>query len=123
MKVFSSLFLLIAITSCVLSKKNIQSAKRFEIVKTDTIRDHYVFITKDELNNEIIILAEKDKVESCNPFKKFIVADSIHQVSAIKSGSRYDLIGFNVSIVDGVKIKKSNELAKIIWNCNGFTDK
>jgi hypothetical protein len=123
MKRLFCLILSIAIIACVSSRNSIQSIRKLEIIKTDTIRGHYVFKTKDELDSEIIVLAESEKVEGCKPFKRFIIADSIHQVSAIKSGSRYDLIGFTVSIVDGIKIRDSAELVKIIWNCNCFTDK
>ncbi|MEO8712528.1 MAG: hypothetical protein ABI405_10415, partial [Parafilimonas sp.] len=104
-------------------RNNNQSTTRLEIIKIDSIRDHFVFKTKSKSGNEVIVLAEKDKVDNCLPFKKFIIADSVHQVSAIKSGSRYDLIGFNVSTIDGIKIRDSAELTKIIWNCDSFTDK
>jgi len=123
MKSLSILILTITILACVSSKNNIHSTGRLEIIKTDSIRDHFVFKTKNELGNEVIVLAEKDKVSGCKPFKKYIIADSIHQVSAIKSGSRYDLIGFNVSTIDGIKIRDSAQLAKIIWNCDCFTAK
>jgi hypothetical protein len=123
MKDLFILILITAIISCISSKKNVQSVTRLEIIKTDSIRDHFVFKTRNELGNEIIVLAEKDKVSDCKPFKKYILADSIHQVSAIKNGKRYDLIGFNVSIIDDIQIRDSGELAKIIWNCNCFTDK
>lgn len=116
------LILCIALIACVSSKNNSKSAKRLEITRTDSIRDHFVFRTRNDFGREVIVLAEKSKVENCKPFKRFIIADSLHQVSAIKSGSRYDLIGFNVSIVDGIKIRDSAELTKIIWNCNCFID-
>jgi len=122
MKVISILIPIITITACVLGRKNIHAPRKLEIIRTDTIRDHYVFKTKYEANNEVFVLAEKDKVESCRPFKKFIISDSIHQVSAIRLGSRYDLIGFNVSKIDEITIKKSNELANVILNCDSFTD-
>jgi hypothetical protein len=123
MKSLFILILTIAILACVSNKDNIHSTGRLEIIRTDSIRDHFVFKTRNESGNEVTVLAEKDKVSGCKPFKKYIIADSIHQVSAIKSGSRYDLIGFNVSTIDDVKIRDSGELAKIIWNCDCFTDK
>ena len=113
MKALNLLPLLAFIASCALSKKSIPSSNKMEIIRTDTIRDHFVFTTKDVFNNEVIILAEINKVEACRPFmKKFIIADSVHQATAIKFGSRYDMIGFNVSFIDGIRIKKDNELAK-----------
>src|SRR5580658_11245473 len=108
MKALNLLLLLAFIASCALSKKSIPSSNKMEIIRTDTIRDHFVFTTKDVFNNEVIILAEINKVEACRPFKKFIIADSVHQATAIKFGSRYDMIGFNVSIIDGIRIKKDN---------------
>jgi hypothetical protein len=123
MKSLIILILTITIFACVSSKYNIHSKARLEIIKTDSIRDHFVFKTKNESGNEVTVLAEKDKVNECKPFKKYIIADSIHQASAIKSGTRYDLIGFNVSTIDGIKIRDSGELAKLVWNCDCFTDK
>lgn len=123
MKSFNFLLLTIIIISCASSKKSAQSGKQLEIIRTDTIRDHFVFQTKSNSGDEIIVLAEKDKVRDCMPFKKYIIADSIHQVSAIKSGSKKDLIGFNVSTIDGIKIRNDGELVKIVWGCDCFTEK
>lgn len=111
-----------AILSCIGSNSGKQSSGKLEIIRSDSTRDHFVFKTKDESGKEVIILAEKDKVSECRPFRKFIIADSIHQVSAIKSGKRYDLVGFYLSTIDSVKIRSKGELVKIIWNCNCFTD-
>jgi hypothetical protein len=123
MKSLFFLILCIVLIACVSSKNNSQSVTRLEIIRTDSIRDHFVFKTRSNSGKEAIVLAEKDKIGNCRPFKRFIIADSVHQVSAIKSGSRYDLIGFNVSIIDGIKIRDSAELTKIIWNCDCFTAK
>ena len=122
MKSLFIVVLVIALLSCISSKSGSRSSVKLEIVSTDSIRDYFVFNTKSEIGHEMIILAEKRRVADCKPFKKFIIEDSIHRVSAIKSGSRYDLIGFNVSIINGVKIRDSAELVKIIWNCNCFID-
>jgi hypothetical protein len=109
--------------SCVTSKSRIQLAKKLEIIRIDTIRDFYVFKTKDDSSKEVIVLAERDRVSNCKPFKHFIIADSVYQTSVLKSGSKKDLVGFNLSTIDGIKIKQPDELPKIIWNCDCFTDK
>jgi hypothetical protein len=120
-----SLFIAIltsAILSCVGSNSGNHALKKLEIIRIDSTRDHFVFKTKDELGKEVIVLAEKDKVSGCRPFRKYIIVDSIHQVSAIKSGKRYDLVGFYLSTIDSVRIRSEGELVKIIWNCDCFTD-
>jgi hypothetical protein len=108
--------------TCSVSKRNTRSTKKLEIVAIDYTRDHFVFKTKDETGTEIIVLAEKDSVEFCQPFKKFIILDSIHETSVLKSGSRKDIVGFYLSYIDGIKIRNKGELVKIIWNCNCFTN-
>ena len=119
-----NLFFLILLTiSCSVSKQNVQSVKKLEIINTDSTSDHFVFKTKSESGNEVIVLAEKDSVNDCRPFKKFIIADSVHQTSTLKAGSGKDLVGFYLSTIDGIKIRNEGELVKIIWNCNCFTDK
>ncbi|TAL50424.1 MAG: hypothetical protein EPN92_01755 [Chitinophagaceae bacterium] len=114
---------LIAIITCSVSRQNIQPVKRLEIIKADTTRDFYVFKTMNDSSKEVIVLAEREKVNDCKPFKRFIIADSVHQTSVLKSGSGKDLVGFYLSTIDGIKIRTEGELPKIIWNCNCFTDK
>jgi hypothetical protein len=70
-----------------------------------------------------IVIAEKEKVNSCKPFKKFILADSVHETSMIISGSGYDFVGMYLSYIDNIQIRKKGELVKIIWNCQSFTEK
>jgi hypothetical protein len=123
MKSLFILILTINVLACVSSKNNIHSVATLEIIKTDSIRDHFVFKTKSKSGKEIIVLAEKDSVNNCRPFKKFILSDSVHQTSELKSGSKKDLVGFYLSTIDGIKIRDEGELVKIIWNCNCFTDK
>ena len=59
-------------------------SKKLKIIKIDTITDQYVFKTKDELNNVVFIPAQKNKVEGCKPFKRFMIAHSAHIVYALK---------------------------------------
>ena len=68
-----------------------------------------------------IIIAEKDKIKSCKPFKKYIIADSIKEEVRIKSGSKYVMIGFNEFTINKIKIKEKGELTKVINNCNSFS--
>jgi hypothetical protein len=122
MRTLNMVLLLTFISSCGSSKKSAISPNKLEIVRIDTITDHYVFSTIDASNNEVIVLAEKGEVERCRPFKKFILADSVRQTSDIKTGSHYDMIGFTVSIIDSIRIKEDNDLAKIISNCKCFSN-
>jgi hypothetical protein len=119
-KIFFSIPVLIFI-SCSTSRNSNQFKDKVEILKVDTTSDYYVFSTSDTAKYSIVI-AEKGKVNGCKPFKKFIIIDSIKTTSKIKSGSTYDLIGFNGLIIDGIKIKNKGELAKIIVNCASFTE-
>lgn len=116
------LILLVSIITCSVNRQNVQSGKNLKIVKTDTTADFYVFNTRDDSNKEVIVLAERDMVSDCRPFKKFIIADSVHQTSVLKSGKGRDIAGFYLSTIDGIKIKQPDELPKIIWNCACFTD-
>lgn len=95
--------------------------EKVEIIKVDTTGDYYVFSTSDTAKYSIVI-AERDKLNGCKSFKKFIIIDSIKTTSKIKSGTTYDYIGFNGLIVDGIKIKNKGELANVIMNCASFTD-
>jgi hypothetical protein len=112
----------LSILACSVSSQNVQPVKKLKIIKTDTTTDFYVFNTRDDSSKEVIVLAERDSVSNCRPFKKFIISDSVHQTSVLKSGSKKDLAGFNLSTIDGIKIKQPDDLPKIIWNCNSFTD-
>jgi hypothetical protein len=108
---------------CLLGNKKMESIRKLEIIKTDTTSEFYVFKTMSEAGSEVIVIAEKEKVNSCKPFKKFIVADSVHETSIIKSGSGYDFVGMYLSYIDNIQIRKKGELVKIIWNCQSFTEK
>lgn len=121
-----NLFYLIAFVvfiACSASKKNIRTVEKLEIIQIDTTTDFFVFKTKNDTSKEVIVLAERDRMNDCRPFKKFIIEDSVHQTSVLKSGSHKIIAGFYLSTIDGVKIKHPGELPKIIWNCNCFTDK
>lgn len=123
MKNLFFLTLLITIIACATIKQNVQLVKKLEIIRVDSTNDHFIFKTKNESDYEIIVLAEKDKVNDCQPFKKFIIEDSIHQTSTLKAGAREYLVGFYLSTINGIKIRNSGELVKIIWNCDCFTNK
>ena len=115
--------ILIVITACATYERGNHSLGKLEIIKIDSVADFFVFKTTTDSNKVVIVLAEKDKVNNCFPFKPFIIADSVHETSMLKAGSKYDLIGFNGFVIDGIKLKNQGELAKIIWNCNCFTVK
>ena len=99
------------------------SLKKLEIIRTDSTRDHFISLTRNDSNKYVIVLAEVNKVNTCKPFKRYILEDSVHETSTIKSGNGFDILGFNVSTIDGIKIRNDGELIKIFWNCNCFTDK
>lgn len=123
-KIMFVLTILIAITlTSSVNKQNVQQVRKWEIIRTESITDHFVFTAKDESGVEKIVLAEKDSVKDCRPFKKFIIADSIHQTITLKSGNTIDKLGFYIRTIDGVRIRDSGSLIKIIWNCTCFTDK
>lgn len=90
-------------------------------MKVDSTRDFYVF-TVSKFSDGAKVIAEKTDVTLCKPFKKFIIVDSIQEVSKLKSGSKYVLIGFNEFTIDSIKIKNKGELAKVVRNCMSFTD-
>lgn len=101
---------------------NAQKVNRLEIIRTDSIRDHFIFKTKADNGTESIVLIERDKVSNCRPFKKFIIADSVHRTSVLKSGSKKDIVGFYLSTIDGVKIRDKGDLVKIINSCDCFVE-
>lgn len=119
---FISILLGILLINCSVSRPNTQPINKFEIIKIDDVGDHIVFKTLTETKIEKIILAEKDSVKDCRPFKKFIIADSIHETTVLKSGNTIDIVGFNLSTINGIKIRNNGELVKIIWNCKCFAD-
>ena len=100
-----------------------RSVEKLEIVEIDSTGDHFVFKTKNEAGKQVTVLAEQEKLIDCRPFKKFIIADSVHQTSTLKAGSSKDIVGFYLSTINGIKIRDEGELVKIIWNCACFTDK
>jgi hypothetical protein len=122
MKNIIIVILFIITTFCSIRKNNINTTEKLEIIKTDTTSDFYVFKTKGSSNKEPIILAEREKINKCRPFKKFIIADSVHQTAIIKSGSSFVYAGFYLKYIDDIQIKNNNELIKIIWNCDCFSD-
>jgi hypothetical protein len=115
------LFLGLSILSCSTGKNNFYSKRKVEIIKIDSTRDFYVF-TVGKVYDGMKVIAEKGDVSSCQPFKKFIIIDSIQEVSKLKSGSKYVLIGFNELTIGSIKIKNKGELAKIVRNCMSFTN-
>jgi pectate lyase len=120
---FFTPLLVIIILACSASKQNPQAIKKLEIIRIESTSDHFVLTTKNESGTENIILAEKDSVTVCRPFKKFIIADSVHNTTIIKSGNGKDIVGFYLSKIDGINIRDADGWVKIIWNCNCFTDK
>jgi len=122
MKFFLTIILIAFLSiSCIISKSGRQSMK-LEITQIDTTRDLYVFKTIGLGDAEIIVVAEKEKIADCEPFKRYILADSIHQTSTIKSGLTSDMIGFYLTYIDDIKIRNQGELVKIILNCNSFSN-
>ena len=113
---------------CCSSNRNVsksadtKSGDKLEIVKFETTADFYVFTAKDSNDKNQIILAEKGRVDNCYPFKKFIIRDSIKTTYKLKAGSTYDFVGAMEFNINGIKVKESGELAKIIWNCDSFSD-
>ena len=121
MKYFCFLtFFLLTISA---NKLKAQIVNKIEIIKTDSTRDHFIFRTRTETGKESIVLVEKDRVSDCRPLKKFIIADSVHRTSVLKSGSKKDIVGFYLSTIDGIQIRDKGELVKIIWSCSCFIDK
>jgi hypothetical protein len=113
-------FLVIILSSCISTKNILTIDKKLEIVKIDTAEHYFVFNTKNVTGSERIILAEKEKVKGCLPFKKYIIADSVYSVSILKLGSRNVYAGFYVSTISGVKIRNKGELIKVVNNCESF---
>lgn len=122
-KVIPILFLIFFMLSCSLRNNTTKSIKKLEIIKTDTTADFYVFKTVNKFRKETIVIAEKDKVNKCQPFQKYIITDSVHSTYQIKLGNRFVFSGFYLSYIDDIKIRNDEELVKIIWNCNSFTNK
>jgi hypothetical protein len=121
MRNFNYLLISIMIAACTTHKNNTRSEQRLEIIRIDSLNDYFVFKTKSKINNEIIVLGEKDRMRDCEPFKRYILSDSIHEVSAIKDGSHKEILGSYLSQIDGIKIRDSGAFVKVIWNCNCFT--
>ena len=96
--------------------------KKLEILKIDSTADLYVFNTKCNSKEFNIIIAEKQKLQTCYHFKRFILIDSIKESPKIKAGSRYDFIGFNEFTIDGVKVKNGGVLVKFIDNCESLSN-
>lgn len=117
MKKIYFLFFII-IVSCSSSKHKYNCKNKFEIIKVDTIRDYFVLQAKNKKNNEIIVLAEKDKMKDCKLLKNNIISDCISEEVAIKSGSKMTLIGLNISVIDGVKVREKGKLVKVISDCS-----
>jgi hypothetical protein len=107
--------------SCGLPSKKLLNKGLLEITKIDSTKDFYVFRI-GKISQKLIVIAEKDQVMMCMPFKKFIIADSIKEVGIIKAGSRNIGIGARGFVMDGVRIKYPEELAKIITSCKAFTN-
>ncbi|WP_131797536.1 hypothetical protein [Chryseobacterium cucumeris] len=105
----------VGIYSCTsVSKKTTIESNKIKILSIDSTSDYYVFTVRDD-----IILAEKNKVTSCNFFKN-IIKDSIIETSKIKSGTKYVIIGFNELTINNIKIKKKGELVKAVNSCGAF---
>ncbi len=125
MKFFIIIIVFFAAFSCATNSKNSTHSRIAKqiIVRTDTLREHYVFSTIKSNGDSDIVLAERDTMKNCMPFKKYIIQDSITTTTFLKSGSKYDIVGLYLKSINDVKIRKDDELIKIIWNCNCFTDK
>lgn len=111
-----------AFISCASNKKtSIYNIEKLKIYSIDSTADFYVFGVQNNLKKQIII-AEKNKIKLCKPFKKYIISDSIKEETRIKSGSKYVMIGFNEFTINKIKIKEKGELTKVINNCNSFSN-
>lgn len=121
-KVVSIWCLGIIFLSCSVGQKTFSGKSRLKIIAIDSTNDFYVFNTMKSVDT-IIVVAEKGNMSMCRPFKEYIFEDSVHETAKLKSGTYYVWIGANEFTIDSIKLKKKGELAKIIWNCNCFTDK
>ena len=94
-KLFIIIVVFIASFSCATNARNSTPRKVAKklIVRIDTLREHYVFSTIKSDGDNDIILAERDVVKKCVPFKKYIIQDSITTTTSLKSGNRYDMVG------------------------------
>lgn len=124
MKYLIIIVIFISGLSCAINSKNSTHSKMAKqlIVRIDTLREHYVFSTKKSNGDSDIVLAERDTMKNCTPFKKYILQDSIMTTTFLKAGSKYDIVGLYLKSINDVRIRKDDELIKIIWNCSCFTD-
>ena len=120
----NTLLLLILFTSSFCSIKSLHtpSTEKIEILKIDSTKEFYVFKTNSKTIENSIVIAEKSMLGECVYNRQFIIVDSIKQSSKIKSGSNYDLIGFNAFTIDGIKVKNSGVLIKYINNCQSLSN-
>ncbi len=121
--ILNYILLLFAMSCSIHTYKPKQSANKLIITQVDSVKNLYVFNCKNLTNSLFIIIAEKQQLANCKPFKKFILLDSVKETTMIKTGSRPDIIGFDELTIDGVKVKKAGELTKIINNCEALVDK
>ncbi len=121
MKSLIFILLIFICSFCSVNKRNIKQTGKIEILKVDSTKDYYVFNTNSSKEYSIVI-AEKEKLIGCISFKKFILLDSIKESSRIKSGSKYDIIGFYEFFIDGIKVKNADVLTKSINNCESLSN-
>jgi len=123
MKILSILIVGIVMSHFAVSKARGRNSARLEIIKVDSIEGYFVFTTHNEAGVKSTILGEKEVIRECQPFKRYIISDSIHKEILLKQGSDYLPAWPYIGFIDSVSIRDSNDMVKLISNCNAFTDR
>lgn len=108
--------------ACFEKTKKIVEKRMCVITKIDSI-SYFVFTVKCVSDSNKLIIGEKEKINDYALSNKYILEDSVKQVSYIKNESKYLLVYLeNGLTIDGVRIKKASGPINIISNCYSFSN-
>jgi hypothetical protein len=114
---------IIVVTSCAESKKMKTRSQNWEIIKVDSVRDHFVFNLFMYPDRYKIVIGEMANLNRCRPFGKFIILDSISTTSFIKAANgKPDMVGMWEMHINGIKVKEAGELFNVISSCASFSN-
>lgn len=121
MKTFS--FFVVLITILLPLKPTQHAGQTIEIVKIDSIKEYYIFYGLKSCKDTVYILGNKHKISSCQPFKRYVILDSVKESLDFEYGNRVAVIQSRAFFYDGKKINNAGELLKYIDNCSAFSDR